>query len=166
MKRSRQSTSLNAGTMADVAFLLLIFFMVVTTFQREKSLSMRLPPKVDSPPQKVLDKKVLSILINGDNDIMIEHEIATSNLDDLVHQHLINMIDQKISPIINLSMHPQADYQSYLSTLSEIKSGIRLAKDALAQEIFSSPLEKLSRSEYATLNNQCKIRITESVVTL
>ena len=97
---------------------------------------------------------------------MIEHEIATSNLDDLVHQHLIKMIHEKIAPIVNLSMHPKADYQSYLSTLSDIKSGIHLAKDALAQEIFNTSLEKLSRSEYATLNNQCKIRITESVVTL
>ncbi len=166
MQRPRHSTTLNAGTMADVAFLLLIFFMVVTTFQREKSLSMRLPPKIDGPPQKVLESKVLSVLINGDNDIMIEGEIAISNLDDLVQGHLLKMIKLKISPIINLSMHSKANYQSYLSALSEIKSGIHLAKNELAKELFDNTLDKLSREEYAALNKQCKIRIMEAVVTL
>ena len=167
MKRPRHSTTLNAGTMADVAFLLLIFFMVVTTFQREKSLSMRLPPKADdAQPQKVADSKVLSILINADNDIMIEGEIANSNLDVLIQGHLLKMIKLKISPIVNLNMHSKADYQSYLSALSDIKSGIHLAKNELAKELFNKALSNLSREEYAALNKQCKIRIMEAVVTL
>ena len=166
MRKNRKTSGPNSGAMADIAFLLLIFFMVATTFQREKSISMKLPPLVDGPPQKVLDKKVLTILINGANEVMIENDIANKDLSELVAKHLSKMIDLRIKPILNVKMHPQANYHSYLHVLSDIKAGIRITKGDIAEKRFGKSIEKLSSRQYKDLNAVCGIRIMEAEITI
>ena len=55
MPSSRMSNDINSGSMADIAFLLLIFFLVTTTIANDKGLILRLPP--DNPDQEEIDIK-------------------------------------------------------------------------------------------------------------
>lgn len=162
MRRINRTTpTINPGTLADVAFLLLIFFMVVTTIQRHKAISMKLPPLVESPAQKISEDKVLTIMINAKNKIMIENKQISVDFDQLINKQLCMMIELKKKPIINVHMHPEANYQTYLEMLSEIKKGIRLAKAETALKLFDKNLKKLTREEYIQLTKVCGIRIME-----
>ncbi len=70
--------SINAGSMADIAFLLLIFFLVTTTLDQEIGIQSILPPPVKDPNNaSVPDRNVLEININGADKIQIENEPAT-----------------------------------------------------------------------------------------
>lgn len=162
--KSKHNTSgqINAGAMADVAFLLLIFFMVATTLQREKAIAMHLPPLVEGPAQKVSEHKVLTLIINKNDEIMIEKKPVSDEVTAIIHTHLNAMIASQIKPIINVKMHPQSAYQTYLEVLSHVKKAIKQTKQSESEKRFGQPLEKLNRRQYARLNDICGIRIMEA----
>ena len=59
--------------MADVAFLLLVFFMVATTLQRDKAISMKLPAAYDGPAKKVNEDEVLTLIIPDEVKAAMPH---------------------------------------------------------------------------------------------
>lgn len=80
---SRKSLEINLTPLIDVVFLLLIFFMVSTTFTRETQLRVELPEAVASPSEAVADELV--ILIEADGSYAIDGErLARSDIETLL----------------------------------------------------------------------------------
>jgi len=89
----RENSEINAGSMADIAFLLLIFFLVTTTMDVDSGISRKLPEKqpenVERPPVK--QKNIFEININRNNEILVEdEEMDLSNLKQAVIDFLDN----------------------------------------------------------------------------
>ena len=63
--KDRVSNEVNAGSMADIAFLLLIFFLVTTTMDQDKGVLVKLPPwsEDNKPPPKINTRNVFSVLL-------------------------------------------------------------------------------------------------------
>ncbi len=75
--RRGDGQEVNAGSMADIAFLLLIFFLVTTTIASDKGLSILLPPKREDDALnefKMKDRNVYKVLINSRNQLLVEGE--------------------------------------------------------------------------------------------
>ncbi len=95
-KKIRTSQEVNAGSMADIAFLLLIFFLVTTTIASDKGILNILPPKQDPnqpPPEVELNERnIFNILINANDQLLIEGEFRTSTegLSEEVKAFIIN----------------------------------------------------------------------------
>ena len=71
----RGNGEINAGSMADIAFLLLIFFLVTTTMDVDSGIARKLPEKLDDTPQVIIkEKNVLDIVVNRNNQLLIENE--------------------------------------------------------------------------------------------
>lgn len=72
----RSAPEVNAGSMADIAFLLLIFFLVTTTIEVDSGISRKLPPieDVEDPPI-IKQKNIFTVLINKDDLLLVEDEI-------------------------------------------------------------------------------------------
>lgn len=72
----RAAPEVNAGSMADIAFLLLIFFLVTTTIEKDKGLLRSLPPIDDSQvePPVIKQKNLFTVLINRNNQLLVEDE--------------------------------------------------------------------------------------------
>ncbi len=70
----RDIPEINAGSMADIAFLLLIFFLVTTTMDVDTGISRKLTEKQDSDikPPKLKEKNVFIVTVNRNNDLLIE----------------------------------------------------------------------------------------------
>lgn len=80
----RPLQEINAGSMADIAFLLLIFFLVATTMDVDTGISRLLPPMPEKDQKvetEVKERNVLVVLLNKDDQLMVEGEIM--NLDEL-----------------------------------------------------------------------------------
>lgn len=77
-KKNRPSQEVNAGSMADIAFLLLIFFLVTTTIASDKGILNVLPPKIDPnvPPPDIQknERNIYTILVNANDDLLVEGE--------------------------------------------------------------------------------------------
>jgi len=91
----RELEEINAGSMADIAFLLLIFFLVTTTMNFPKVLEERLPQKIENQidPPLVLPENVLEILANKNDQILIENQRGV--IDD-IKEKVIEFYDHPI----------------------------------------------------------------------
>jgi biopolymer transport protein ExbD len=74
----RETPEINAGSMADIAFLLLIFFLVATTMDIDTGITRLLPPMPEDEKEEEVDVKernVLTVLINKDDQLMVRGQI-------------------------------------------------------------------------------------------
>lgn len=80
----RDIPEVNAGSMADIAFLLLIFFLVTTTMDRDKAYVRPIPKKVetDIPPPDVQQREICAIVANSANKLMVRKK-PVANPDDI-----------------------------------------------------------------------------------
>ena len=97
MARSgRKIPEVNSSSMADIAFLLLVFFLVTTTIATDKGLTLTLPPKADpnQPPPDITknQRNIFKILVNSSDRILIEDEPVTdiSGLREQVKEFILN----------------------------------------------------------------------------
>ena len=79
----RELQEINAGSMADIAFLLLIFFLVTTTMDQDKGIMRQLPPILEDQetPEIVKDKNIYEVLVNASDQLLVEDELM--NIEDL-----------------------------------------------------------------------------------
>ncbi|MFD1062864.1 ExbD/TolR family protein [Winogradskyella litorisediminis] len=72
----RAAPEVNAGSMADIAFLLLIFFLVTTTIEKDKGILRSLPPIDDSQtePPIIKERNLFTVLVNRDDRLLVEEE--------------------------------------------------------------------------------------------
>jgi biopolymer transport protein ExbD len=84
----RDIPEINAGSMADIAFLLLIFFLVTTTMDRDKAYVRPIPKKVETPipPPDVQERDICAIVANSANQLMVRGEFVEDpdDISDLV----------------------------------------------------------------------------------
>ena len=73
----RENSEINAGSMADIAFLLLIFFLVTTTMDVDSGIARKLPEKTDEAPEVTIkEKNILDIVVNRKNQLLVENEFV------------------------------------------------------------------------------------------
>ena len=70
----RENPEINAGSMADIAFLLLIFFLVTTTMDVDSGIPKKLAEKTDVKPPIVKEKNIFQVDINRNNQLLVENE--------------------------------------------------------------------------------------------
>ena len=110
MARSgRKIPEVNSSSMADIAFLLLVFFLVTTTIATDKGLTLTLPPKADpnQPPPDITknQRNIFKILVNSSDRILIEDEPVTdlTGLRDQVKEFVLNFgkVDEESMTLYN-----------------------------------------------------------------
>lgn len=158
----RSAPEINAGSMADIAFLLLIFFLVTTTIDKDKGLIRQLPPPIDEnapPPPKIKDKNLFIVLVNRNNDLLVEGD--RMELKDL-KQAAIDFLDNGGAPqggetaycdyckgerspsssdnpdkaIISLTSDRLTDYDMYVAVQNELGAAYNELRNREAQRLF------------------------------
>ncbi|MEM1327835.1 MAG: biopolymer transporter ExbD, partial [Bacteroidota bacterium] len=82
-RNKRTSNEINASSMADIAFLLLIFFLVTTTIAQDKGIQVLLPTwsEIETDQTQFKKRNVFYVLVNADNQLLVRGELAS--VDDL-----------------------------------------------------------------------------------
>ncbi len=162
MRKRRTDYTIDTGSFADISFLLLIFFMVVTTFNQQHQIAMILPPKQNEDVKGAIVKdRLLKIFLNKENQILYQDKIY-DKLNDLDLTHGIQRITGHQKPgIVKIIIHPETKYNSYLNLLSSIKA----AKEKIRQEIANSTMNKdfedLNSIQKKEINARLRYRIVE-----
>lgn len=130
-KKERLSNEINAGSMADIAFLLLIFFLVTTTIDVDKGIPVKLPPWSEEEPdiQKLKDRNVFGVLVNAQNQLLVRK--APANIEDLrerTKEFISNptmrsdLAEKPTAAIISLKNDRGTKYETYLRVYNELKA--------------------------------------------
>jgi len=152
----RKLQEINAGSMADIAFLLLIFFLVTTTMESMYGVSRKLPPPPDPnqeiPPVK--ERNLLEILINRNDELMIEdHQAKYSDIKGEVIKHITNNgkdPNYATSPkdaVVNITHDRGTHYKAYITVYNEILKAYNEVRNKAAIQKFGKPFEELSDSQ-------------------
>jgi biopolymer transport protein ExbD len=130
-KKDRGTPEINAGSMADIAFLLLIFFLVTTTIGADKGINMLLPPKKEDQPIdiKLKDKNVFKVIVNSKNQLLVEDEpMSVDALRSEAKKFLSNngadpnMSDSPQDAVVSLKTDRGTQYDVYLRVLDELSA--------------------------------------------
>jgi len=86
----RKIEEINTGSMADIAFLLLIFFLVVTTIDTQKGIGQKLPPDSEKGTPRSA-RNIFTILVNSSDELLVEGKrLPLSELKELTTVYLLN----------------------------------------------------------------------------
>lgn len=146
--KGRMSQEVNAGSMADIAFLLLIFFLVTTTIASDKGIAVMLPPKKeDQQDIKINQRNIFNILINSKDMLLVEEEPAElEDLKEKVKKFITNNgVDPKSSEspqkaVVSLKTDRGTSYERYIAVLDELK----VAYAELRSEYLSITVEEFN----------------------
>jgi len=119
----RAQPEIPTASMADIAFLLIIFFLVTTSFNQEMGLTLTLPPASDAEEVKIRSKNILNIYINMAGEILLAEEIVSSQQ---VEPEVRRRCADNPLLIVSLKTHRQTDYDTFIQVLDQVmKAGAK-----------------------------------------
>ncbi len=117
-RRNKTEAEIPTASMADIAFLLIIFFLVTTNFNQEMGLSLTLPPVSDAQEVKVRQKNILNIWVNAAGEILLGDEIV--NLQQIQPEVSRRLAENPLL-IVSLKADRNTDYDAFIQVLDELK---------------------------------------------
>ncbi len=170
-KNKKNEAGFNASSMADVAFLLLIFFLVATTIDIEKGISVILPPYCEgceepNPPSK---RNTFFVKINTQDQLLVRgNELDLAQLKDRTKEFILNPTKNK-----NLSKSPRhalialqndrgTSYEMYLAVYNELKAAYSELWEDKARQLFGIAYNDLPRAKKKIIRKEIPLVISES----
>lgn len=150
-KRQRKDVEIEGSSMADIAFLLLVFFLVVTTIDVDTGIGLVLPPIPDDvEPPPIRERNMLRILVNAQGMILLDDEPVSA---DQVRGMVIDFVDNPAndpnlseSPddaIVSIRTDRQTPYNVYIDMLDEVMGAYEELRHQASMERFGVPYSAL-----------------------
>jgi biopolymer transport protein ExbD len=161
---SRKTPELNASSMADIAFLLLIFFLVTTTMDVDTGITRKLPPPPDpnQEPPEIKDRNIFNVLVNKYDDLLVEGKPSSiETLKEDAKEFLSNPYNREDLPektmrfveglgdisvskgVISLKNDRGTSYKMYISVQNELTAAVNELRDELSKEKFGMKFDDL-----------------------
>lgn len=131
IKRKKKTAEVNSSSMADIAFLLFIFFLITTTITAFKGVELVMPaPKDDTePPKPLAEKNVFKVLLNSQDRLLVENKpYELFDLKDYAKEFITNyganpeLSDNPAKAIVSLRVDRGTSYKVYVAVLNELEA--------------------------------------------
>lgn len=181
MKNSRQTPSVNAGSVADIAFLLLIFFLVTTTIPNDKGIVRKLPLKCEKPPCSVdvNERNIIRIALNKNGELMVNNDPSQiGDLKDMLIEFIDNNGDRTCSycegnnykdasdnpqtAIISLSSDRESSYKDFIAIQVELTAAYYELREKFIQNTFGKELASLTPQELKQAKDAYPLLVSEA----
>lgn len=180
----RETPEVNAGSMADIAFLLLIFFLVTTTMDTDSGLVRKLPPWNPEPETteiKVKERNVYPVLINKHNQLAVRGELMDMNmLADGVKEFINNAqgnlkmserldievpilgLVSRSKGVVSLQNDKGTEYGKYIEVQNELVRAFNELRDEYARAKFGKKYENLDDERQGVVRKVYPLSISEA----
>jgi biopolymer transport protein ExbD len=183
---ARKVPEIPTASLADMAFLLLIFFLVTTTMDVDSGLERRLPQWVDpsieiDQDQQIKERNVFVVLVNRDNNLLVENEWAeVANLREKAKEFMANPSNLENLPekepvqvpllgemmvskgVISLRNDLDTKYGTYIAVQNELVGAINELRDELAMEKFTKKYADCDEKQQEAVRMVYPSRISEA----
>ena len=183
---ARKVPEIPTASLADMAFLLLIFFLVTTTMDVDSGLERRLPQWVDpnmeiDQDQQIKERNVFVVLVNRDNNLLVENEWAEiADLREKAKEFMSNPNNLETLPekepvqvplfgevmvskgVISLRNDLDTKYGTYIAVQNELVGAINELRDELAMEKFTKKYENCDEQQQDAVRMVYPSRISEA----
>ena len=169
--RDRLSNEVNAGSMADIAFLLLIFFLVTTTIEEDKGVLVRLPPWSEEEPDilKFNKRNVYSILVNANNDLLVRGEPKqVGDLREDIKEFIMNptkredFAESSDEAIVSFKNDRGTKYETYIEIYNEIQAAYNELWDEYSNAKFGKDYEFLVLADRKAVREVIPKKLSEA----
>lgn len=169
--RHRPNNEINAGSMADIAFLLLIFFLVTTTISEDKGILVKLPPWSPDLPEltDVKQRNVYSVLINANNELLVRKvpmdiKDLKSNVKNFISNPNKDLLlsEDPTKAVISLKNDRGTQYKTYIEVYNELKTAYNELWEEMALSRFGKSLQELSAAQQKQIKDDIPLVISEA----
>lgn len=190
----RENPEINAGSMADIAFLLLIFFLVTTTMNVDSGVSKKLSekPPPDYVPPVIKEKNIFEVNLNFRNELQVEGErmelkdlkdaaiafidngggegkvengVATGPCDYCKGERSDSSSDHPNKAIISVQSDRGTEYGTYLKVQNELLRAYTELRNRLSQERYGMSFDKLEEAYKDDMKNEALKKKVEDIKT-
>ena len=182
---ARKTPEINSSSTADMAFILLCFFLMTTTMDQDKGLQRRLPPMPDpnqqAQDQKVNRRNIIVVKINSADRLLAGTEpMDVSQLKDKIKEFLSNPLNDPTLPekeeieiegfgpcmvskgVISLQNDRGTSYQAYIAVQNELVKAVNELRDEFAMANFGKLYSKLNDDEAEVVRKAVPQNISEA----
>lgn len=163
--------AINASSMADIAFLLLIFFLVTTEIVEDQGVLVRLPPwspdeQIDQP---VNPRNLFRVLVNTDDELLVRDE--PFRIEDLRAEAKRFIANPQQDPslarnpqnaIVSLKNDRGTSYATYVSVYNELLAAYRDLWEASAKTNYGLPYDRLTDEQRDAIRLQIPLVLSEA----
>ena len=189
MAKNKKAPEINASSQADIAFTVLIFFLVVSTMDIDTGIVRVLPPMADPNVKqediKVKERNLLLVFVSGSGNIMAGGKVITLDaLKDKAKEFILNPLDDKDLPekkptvldmpdgskwtypvsegVISLQNTRDTSYEVYIQVQNELTRAFNEVRDEVAMAKFGSKFADLSEEERKVITKAIPMKISEA----
>ena len=182
---AKKTPAINSSSTADIAFLLLCYFLMTTTMGSQTGLSRRLPPMPDEKTkvddQKVNRRNIIIVKINSADRLLAGSEpIDVSQLKDKIREFLTNPMNDPNLPekeeieiegygkcpvskgVISLQNDRGTSYHAYIAVQNELVKAINELRDEFAKKNYGKPFIKLTEEQQDIVKKAVPQNISEA----
>ena len=170
--KRRGLPEINAGSMADIAFLLLIFFLVTTTMDQDTGIARKLPPMPEEEqekPPEIKAKNIYVVLINSNNQLLVEGEwTEISQLKEGAKKFINNngadptSSDSPQKAIISLQNDRGTEYMTYIRVQNELAAAYNELRNDASLNKFGERYTNLNKTQKKEIRKMYPQKISEA----
>lgn len=164
-RNKRAGGEFSAGSMADITFLLLLFFLVTTNIDVDTGIGMTLPPKVEDDELIVpmSKERLAALLINENGDVLLNGEIiAIPQIGETLIARITSKIDlpKKKKLVVSIKTDRKTNYNLYIQSLDQVKSAFYKVRDDYAMGKWGVKRKDVTDEQYDILKEKIPIIIS------
>ncbi len=180
----RKIQEVNAGSMADISFLLLIFFLVATTMNTDSGINRLLPPiKEEMEQNQEKERNILKVFVNDADRLMVNsEEIQIDQLKAAAKEFVLNRTNSPNLPekemveiegmgeypvssgIVSLQNTRGTSYGMYISVQNELTKAFNELRDDVAMQKFGKHYADLTEAATKAVNEAVPLKISEAEI--
>jgi biopolymer transport protein ExbD len=170
-KKKRDAAEIPSSSLADIAFLLLIFFLVTTTIDVDTGIGLVLPPPPDPTvePPPIREKNILKILVNSQGLILMnEKPAALTEVKETIMKFVDNngvdpnFSDSPEKAIVSLKTDKQTPYRIYIDVLDEVKGAYADLRNSVSMARYGVAFDKLDKEKQEAVKDLYPQKISEA----
>ncbi|MCQ2318151.1 MAG: biopolymer transporter ExbD [Bacteroidales bacterium] len=183
-RKKKKVPEINASSMADISFLLLIFFLVTTTMDTDSGITRRLPPPVENPDMdvKVKERNILNVMINKYDKLMVNGKPGdVSTLKDITKDFITPKPYDEKAPevetkdieligsfmtnkgVVSLKNDRGTSYMMYIAVQNELAKAFNELREEVAMKYFQQHYADITdKDKLDAVNKAVPVRISEA----